>query len=443
MLLGLAIFVAVYALLAVPRVGRAMREAATARWGAWGARLLSRPGIALVGAFLAVALLQVTPREALLAIDWRTLLLLAGMMLLVAALDAANAFSVLASHLAARLRTPLRLLAGSMVVVAILSALVLNDAVVLLFTPVLVRAARAMGVTPIPFLVGEAIAANLGSVATPTGNPQNAAIANAFGLTFVEFSAPLLPLAILGLAVGVVACVLFFRRDLLDEGWRMKEEGEGSKEGRRKDPFSPLRPSSIVLPLHPLSVIHHPAITNRSMLVLALASVGLALVGFFFLPVWIPAIAAGALVVGLAPAARVSPRAIARRIDLGILGFFVGLFVLLVTVRASGFADALAVALDRGGSGGFVVATTVLSNVVSNVPAVLLLLPTIQGAGQALLLAAASTYAGNATFLGSAATVIVAETARREGADFSVLQFTLVGLRIAMLTLALAWWMLG
>src|SRR5581483_9621483 len=147
------------------------------------------------------------------------------------------------------------------------------------------------------------------------------------------------------------------------------------------------------------------------------------------------ALGAGLLVLLLAPAARVSPVKLARGVDLGILAFFVGLFALLEAVKQAGALDVLGSILARGGSGAFVIATALLSNVVSNVPAVLLLNPIVKDAGQALLLAMASTLAGNLTFLGSAATVIVAETARTRGEDFDIGRFTLLGLGIGTLTL--------
>lgn len=420
MLLGLAVFAAVYALLAVPRLGRRLRETAVDRAPLRLKRgvdlALQRPGVAILGALLVVLLGAVGPRAAWEAIDLRTLALLAGMMLLVAALDAANVFAVLASRLARALPTPARLLAGSMVLVAVLSALVLNDAVVLLFTPVLVRAARSMGTSAIPLLVGEALAANLGSVATPVGNPQNAAIALQRDLGFVEFTAALLPLALVGLAVGVLVALLFFRKDL------SRHEARGPPPEER--------------------------IRSAGMFLLASAAVLLALAGFLFgpaigIPLWAAALGAGLLALVLAPATGTSPLRVVRGVDPGILVFFVGLFVLLETVREAGVLDLVAEGLAQGGSGAFVLATAVLSNVVSNVPAVLLLLPTVTSDQQALLLAAASTYAGNATFLGSAATVIVAETARAHGEDFSVLRFTLVGMPLAGLTLGMAWIWLG
>lgn len=420
MLLGLALFVLVYALLAVP--GLAPRaEAALARGRGPRAHAavrlaFSRPGIAIVGAALILLVGAVAPGAAWAAINLQVLALLLGMMLLVAALDAANVFEVLATRLAHALPTPARLLAGSMVVVAVLSALVLNDAVVLLFTPVLVRAARGMDVSPFPFLAAEAFAANLGSSATPVGNPQNAYIASARHIGFGAFTLPLLPVALVCLALGIGLCLLAFGRDLA-----------------RATPREPPAAARI---------------SNRVMFAIALGAVALALAAFvagpaFGVELWMGALGAGLVALLLAPAARVSPLRLARSVDYGVLVFFVGLFVLLQVVRDAGALDLLGGLLERSGSAGFVIATALLSNVVSNVPAVLLLLPLAATTQQALLLAMASTLAGNLTFLGSAATVIVAETARARGAEFDVGRFTLIGLGLGTLTLLVAWLMLG
>lgn len=411
---ALVIFVAVYVLLSFPGLPRrAERFLAHEGLRRWSARLFARPGIALAGALLLVVVGELSPWEAWSAVSFETLALLTGMMLLVSALEAANVFAVLASWLVRRFPTPRRLLVATMCAVAVLSALVLNDAVVLLFTPVLVAAASALGVPAFPLLAAEAFAANLGSAATPTGNPQNAAIALAYGLSFTQFAARAALVSLLGLAVGVALCLVAFRRDL---------------------PHA-----------KPNASLPEERVTNRALLVVALGSVALALVGFVLgprlgVPLWASALGAGVLATVLAPAARESPLRVARGVDAGVLVFFVGLFVLVEGVRGSGIMDEAARYV--GGSGGLVVVTATLSNLVSNVPAVLLLLPIVP-ASAAVLLAVSSTFAGNATFLGSAATVIVAETARARGAEFSVARFTLVGLPLAAVTLALAWLVLG
>ncbi|HEX2021799.1 MAG TPA: SLC13 family permease, partial [Candidatus Thermoplasmatota archaeon] len=217
-----------------------------------------------------------------------------------------------------------------------------------------------------------------------------------------------------GLAVGVAVCVLAFRRDLR----------------ARPDARPP-----------PVERITHPALLVVASFGIACALVGFVVAPSFDVPIWGVALASGVAVLLLAATTRVSPVEVGRRFDAGILVFFAGLFVLLAAVRATGLLASLSDVLAPAGRAGYVVATAVLSNVVSNVPAVLLLLPGVESDAQALLLACASTFAGNATFLGSAATVIVAETARAHGASFSVARFTLVGLPIAAITLAMAWWL--
>ena len=414
MWVALLVFVLVYVLLSLPNLPRrAERFLAHEGLRRWGARLFARPGIALAGALVVVLAGELSPRAAWHAVDWRTLALLAGMMLLVSTLEAANLFGVLASWLVRRFPSPRALLVATMIAVAGLSALVLNDAVVLLFTPVLVAAAAALGVPAFPLLAAEAYAANLGSAATPTGNPQNAAIALHYDLSFVGFASEAALVSLAGLAVGVALCLVAFRRDLR------------------------ARPTGRDLP--------RERVTNPRLLALALGSVALALAGFVAgprvgVPLWGSALGAGLLALALAPAAGASPVRVARGVDVGVLVFFVGLFVLVESVRGAGLLDLARPSLET--TGGLVVATGVLSNLVSNVPAVLLLLPFVTASG-AVLLAVSSTFAGNATFLGSAATVIVAETARARGAEFSVARFTLVGLPLAALTLLLAWLILG
>jgi len=133
-----------------------------------------------------------------------------------------------------------------------------------------------------------------------------------------------------------------------------------------------------------------------------------------------------------------------RKVDLGVLVFFAGLFVLVAGVRGAGILDALGRVFAGLGADtpvGLTGITAVLSNLVSNVPAVVLLLPSVHDAGGLLLLAAASTLAGNATLLGAAANVIVAESARARGETFDVARFVAYGLPITVATLALAAWM--
>src|SRR5256885_6117364 len=135
-------------------------------------------------------------------------------MVLVSGLEVCGFFDLVSSRIATRAKTQVSFLVWLMVATAALSALVLNDTIALLVAPVVVRSARALRVKPVPYLVAVAIAANVGSVATEVGNPQNAFIAIRSGIPFLAFSAYLLPIAIACLAVSIGLVWLVFRKDL-------------------------------------------------------------------------------------------------------------------------------------------------------------------------------------------------------------------------------------
>src|SRR5205823_12736718 len=136
-----------------------------------------------------------------------------GMMVLVAGLDVCGFFDLVSSRIALQAKSQVWFLAWLMIATAALSALVLNDTIALLVTPVVVRSARALRVNPVPYLVAVAIAANVGSVATEVGNPQNAFIAIRSGIPFLTFSAYLLPITIACLAVSIGLVWLVFRKE--------------------------------------------------------------------------------------------------------------------------------------------------------------------------------------------------------------------------------------
>src|SRR5207244_6639027 len=144
-----------------------------------------------------------TPADALLAINLDVLLLLVGMMVLVAGLDVCGFFDLVSSRIALRAKSQVWFLAWLMIATAALSALVLKAMIALLLTPVVVASARALRVNPVPYLVAVAIAANVGSVATEVGNPQNALIAIRSGIPVLTFSAYLLPITMVCLVVSM------------------------------------------------------------------------------------------------------------------------------------------------------------------------------------------------------------------------------------------------
>ncbi len=420
---ALVVFVATYAALTVPALPRLARQALppSERLVRLTNVLLDRPAIAVAGGLGMVVVGVVGWRDAVESVDVGILVLLVGMMVLVAGLEAANFFAVAAAWLVRSFPSPRALFAATCAMTAVMSAIALNDAVVLLFTPVLVKAARAARLNPLPFLVGEAVSANVGSVATPVGNPQNAFIAIASGLSFVEFARALAPVAAASLLVAIGLGLVFFRRELAAR---------------------PAEPAHV-----------DAAISNARMMRLTAGAIAgllllFALGGAVPLNLWQKAALAGGVVLALAwPVARVSPARLLASVDWSILAFFVGLFVLIRGVRDGGLMAALygaLAAVDPSTVPGLTVLSAVLSNLVSNVPAVLLLADAARGSDALwLALAASSTLAGNATILGAAANVIVAQSARAFGADLDAWTFLKFGLPLTIATLGIAAWAVG
>lgn len=408
MLVPLAILVATYALLTLRRLP----------WWRW--KTGHRPWVALAGGAAMIATGALALPRAVEALNVDILLLLFGMLALAAALEVCGFFDWLARRVVERAATQRQLLVATALAGAVLSALFLNDAVVLIFTPVLVRACARMRCDPMPYLAALAISANVGSVATPVGNPQNAYIAIASGMPFPDFVLGLLPLAALSLAAAIGVLLAVFRRALA----------------------APLHRDDLYFERH--RTIAHPQLFRATVAVLGLVFAGFVL--GHLLGVSLAHVAlGGGLAVLLAGAVLARPELtrLVRGIDATILVFFVGLFWVIAGFRDAGLSDQLAGAFLGGAAPSLVpltALTAVLSNIVSNVPAVLLLAPTVEAVGSPslwLALAASSTLAGNATLVGAAANVIVAETARANGAEFSVRRFMAAGVPITLVTLGL------
>ncbi len=385
---------------------------------------LQRPAVAMLGGALMLLFGGLTPGEAIGAINVDVILLLVGMMILASGLDVCGFFDLVSSRIAARAKSQASLLAWLMIATALLSALVLNDAVALLVAPVVVRSTRALRANPVPYLVAVAIAANIGSVATEVGNPQNAFIAIRSGIPFLTFTAYMLPATLACLAAAIGLVWVAFRRELA----------------------APLTPAALQPTARP----------PRSGLALTLGITIAVSVGFFAAPSpdWLPlvALAGGSFVLFFLPlVSTTTARTLIAKVDWGILLFFLGLFIVLAGVRASGLSAAIQDAFSSGfggQSGGLVwltALTALLSNLISNVPAVLLLAEVVPtGSTQLwLALAASSTLAGNATIVGAACNVIVVQSAARDGVEVSMKEFVRAGLPVTAVTLVVATLLIG
>jgi Na+/H+ antiporter NhaD/arsenite permease-like protein len=380
---------------------------------------IGRPAGAMLGAVAMVACGVLSFEEAKASLDLDTILFLLGMMIVLGYLELSGFFEVLERRIVGFATTPRALLLLVLGSSGVLSALFMNDTICLMLTPVVLRVTLRLGLPPVPYLVALATAANVGSACTIVGNPQNALIGVRSGIPLLRFTGALWPISALGLvAAALVLCVLYRR-----------EVG-----GARLAIPPPRQPQ----PVRPWLLVS--ALASGLGLVVALA--GGAAPGA-------AAMAAGAAVI-LAGAAR--PSEALRRVDWSLLMLFGGLFVVMRGVEQAGLARAavegVAGMLEPGGPAvhaRLAAAVTLLSQAVSNVPAVMLFVPTLHAMppesahGVWLALAAYSTLAGNLTILASVANLIVAEGARREGVEIGFVEYLKAGVPITLATLAIAW----
>jgi len=387
---------------------------------------MDRAGIALVGAtlMLATGLLTIPEATGAQSIDYETLFLLFGMMVVVGYLRISGFFIRLAHWCLDRIRGPHALLAAVILLSGLLSAFLVNDIVCLALTPLVVQLSRRLRLDPVPHLVALATAANIGSTGAITGNPQNMIIGVQSHIPYLRFVLRLMPVALGGLVIDYVVIAVVYRRSLA------------------------IGPGAADVPRRAQDRIPHGRVYRRLLIksvVVAIVTVILFLVG---LPIALVAIGAAAVLM----IDRIKPSRIYREVDWTLLLMFIGLFIVVHAFQLH--------VVSRWGVGGwhFLLdhpvdllsgASAVLSNLVSNVPAVLLFEPVMHAMPAErrqtawLALAMSSTFAGNLTILGSVANLIVVENARREGVTISFWQYCKAGVPITLLTLALgvAWLM--
>lgn len=382
---------------------------------------LNRTTIAVVGVGLLLAFQQLSIRQVGDFLDLDTLVLLFSMMVLNANLRLAGFFKLVGVYVLRVTRKPRTFLMLEVAIVGVLSAFFLNDTVCLMFTPFLLELLLAIDRNPIPYLIALATASNIGSVATLTGNPQNMIIGVASGISYTQFTVALAPIAILGLGVIWLVITLSYRQEFHPQN------------------YFKIPPPQTIRYYRPLMV--KSLVVTAGLLVAFLVGVPVALAAF---------IAACALLI----TRRVKPDKVFQSFDWEILVFFSALFILTGSLEANGVTSALLQALPIKNAENVLSLSLLsggLSNLVSNVPAVLLLKPLVSAmavpfAGW-LTLAASSTLAGNLTLLGSVANLIVAESAKKRRIELKFWEYTrsggiitLVSMAISVLWLALFVW---
>lgn len=370
---------------------------------------MDRTGVALLGAIVLVASGRVSVEAASAAIDIPTMGLLFGLMVVSAQFRLGGFYSHVTRQLAAADCSPSAMLGLLVGVVGLLSALLANDIVCLAVAPVLIEGCARRRLDPRPFLLALACAANVGSAATLIGNPQNMLVGERLHLSFAGYLGTAGVPAVLGL--GVVWLVI-----------RRQFRGKWQKS-------------------LPVPRVAAPAF-NRWQSAKGLAVLAVLIAAFLFTrwPREVLALAAAGI---LLTSRRMASRDILSLVDWHLLVLFAGLFVVNHALAASGVLAEIVGAIAAAGihpdQPGWLFAITVaLSNLVSNVPAVMLLLPTASHPLAGPVLALASTFAGNLLIVGSIANIIVVDQAARLNVRISWRDHARVGVPVTLATLSLA-----
>jgi Na+/H+ antiporter NhaD/arsenite permease-like protein len=371
---------------------------------------LDRAGVALVGASLMVAVGGLPLEEAPKAIDFDTIILLLGVMIVVANLRLSGFFHLVNGWVVTRARYPIVLLAAIVLVSGILSAFLVNDTVCLVLTTLVLDLVTRLRRNPVPYLLAIVMASNVGSTATITGNPQNMIIGSLSHIPYGTFAAALSPIAGIGLVLTMGLIALVYR----SEFWT-REQLRGESQPAHAD---------------------WPIMVKSVAVLLAMVA------GFFAgIPPAEAAVVAGAV---LLLTRRIKSENVYAEIDWTLLLMFAGLFIVVAGLEHSVLSPEVIGAVGRlqlDRLPVLSVITAILSNIVSNVPAVLVLKPFIaqlQFQQQAwLTVAMASTLAGNFTLVGSVANLIVVQRARAQNIEIRFWEYFKVGAPLTVLTIGI------
>ena len=387
---ALAIFVASYAIIVA---------------GERSPRKLDRPAAGLLGGLLMVLCGVLTRAEAIRAVDFPTLALLFGMMVVIHYANESGLLDALGHRVLDPTASPHRLLWTVCLASGILSALFVNDTICLLLTPLLLSASRRSGIAARPLLMGLATSSNIGSVMTLTGNPQNMLIGQFSGWGWTAFALRMVPLGLVCLLLNTLLLSRFYRGELA--------AAAPSLEGTQ-----------------PAPIPWNRKLATKTLVVLG----GLLLLFLAGMPMDLAALTAAGVMLVLANR---PPEEAFAAVDWSLLLFFAGLFIVVEGVtKTQGVLIAHVLPLVTGDPGStlqlgkFSLASILASNIFSNVPFVMLLRDGLTHLPHAklqwLLLAMSSTFAGNLTLVGSVANLIVAQRSRAE-CPLSPLEFLRVG----------------
>jgi Na+/H+ antiporter NhaD/arsenite permease-like protein len=376
---------------------------------------VDRPSVAFFGAVAMILFGVLTFEEAVQAIDFNTIALLLGMMIVIAVLEIDGFFTFIAEKTISLSKSRNQLLFIIVFVTGIASAFLVNDAVVLLFTPVIIQICRSAKLNPIPYLIAEILSSNVGSAMTITGNPQNILIGMQSGIPYSKFLLHLLPISIIGMILIVVVTKILFRREFNSDNHLVFQEDEFNYN------FQSMKFSvPIFLGIVILFFFHHTLDLSIPLIALAGASL--------------------ILILG-----KIKPSKVIKEVDWVLLLFFAGLFIVVHGIEKVGvlnrFIENTPVSNNLTGIISLHGLSLVLSQIVSNVPYTILMLPILKSTSSDLLwlsLASAATLAGNATIIGAVANLIVIEVAKKYDIEIGFWQFFKIGFLITLISLLIS-----
>ena len=392
---------------------------------------LPRTVVALAGAVIVLFSGIVTQEKAIHYIDWNTIGLLVGMMIMVNITRRTGVFEYLAVKSAVASKgDPMKLLVLLAVITAVLSALLDNVTTVLLVVPVTFAICRQLQIPVMPFLVTEIMASNIGGTSTLIGDPPNIMISGPAGLSFMEFIYNLAPVAIVVFLVTIPILRFLYRKDL------------------KADP----KLMEAIASMNPNDEIKDPALLKKSFLALGLTILGFALHSVIHLPTATIAIAGAVLLLLMT---REEPEHVLETVEWPTIFFFIGLFIVVGGLEESGVIHWVAESALHF-TGGEIMSTGLLilwlsalaSSFVDNIPFVATMIPLIQQMGQMggitnldpiwWSLALGACLGGNGTLVGAAANVIVAGMAEKRSTPISFLGFMKVAFPLMILSIIIS-----
>lgn len=374
---------------------------------------LDRTGFALLGAIILVAGGALTIEKAIHSIDTSTILLLYALMVISGQLRLGGFYTWVALKVSDRVHSPKLFLLLLMLVAGGLSAVLTNDVVCLAFTPVVCVALIRARLNPIPFLLGLAMSANIGSASTIIGNPQNMLIGQVQSLDFADFIVHCVPPSIVALIGAFLIISVLFRGK-----WHSVPPSADSGNTQEWPVFNPWQTAKGLMAITAVMVLFFTPLPRE---LVAITAAGLLLMSRHMRSRWL---------LGF--------------VDWHLLTLFCGLFIIIAAITETGIPSDIVATLREAGidlrDATILSAVSVLlSNLVSNVPATMLLLKFVDPGTpiESYALALSSTYAGNLITIGSIANLIVIEQARQLGVEIRFREYLRAGVPVTLCSLVI------